>query len=138
MLRSFLVRCLVTFAFIVIGAADVCVAQSSAANALLSLEDVVKDSKSGIPEDIIITKIKKNSRPFNLSSDEIRVLTESGISGTVIKYLIDPSQPYTQPPPPAAGQPGKPEVKAKNYPADALASRVPADAGLYLFVDDKP
>jgi hypothetical protein len=118
------------FAFIVIGAADVCVAQSS-----LSLEDVVKDSKSGIPEDIIITKIKKNGRPFNLSGDEIHELTESGVSGTVIKYLIDPSQPYT---PPAAGQAKPPEVRARSYPADALASRVPSDAGLYLFVDDKP
>src|SRR5215813_2526699 len=105
MRRSFLVRCLVTFALIVIGGAEVCIAQSSAANALLSLEDVVKDSKSGIPEDIIITRIKKNNRPFNLSSAEIRELSESGISTTVIKYLIDPSQPYSAPPPAAPPPP---------------------------------
>ena len=142
------VRLLLIFAVIVSGAANVCAAQSSAAAPLLSLDDVVKESKSGIPEDILITKIKKNNRPFNLSTDEIEALSKSGISNTIIKYLLDPSQPYSPPPPPPANPTNStnptnpankpPEVRPKSYPADARASRVPADPGLYHFVDDMP
>jgi len=138
------VRLLLIFAVIVSGAANVCAAQSSPAAPFLSLDDVVKESKSGIPDDILITKIRKNNRPFNLSSDEIQELSKSGISETIIKYLLDPSQPYSPPPPPApptpaANQPSKPpEVRPRSYPADARASRVPADPGLYHFVDDMP
>jgi hypothetical protein len=136
--RFSLVRCLVILMLIVIGAAGVCVAQSSAGPPL-SLDDVVKDSKNGIPEDIIITKIKKNARPFNLSTDEMQELSKSGVSNSVIKYLLDPSLP--PPPQPPAGSPPAPkpaEVRPKSYPADTRASRVPLDAGLYLFVDDMP
>jgi hypothetical protein len=138
-------RFLVIFAVIVSGAANVSAAQSSAATPLLSLDDVVKESKSGIPDDIIITKIKKNNRPFNLSTDEIQELSKSGISDTIIKYLLDPSQPYSSlppapaPPTPSGNQPSKPpEVRTKSYPADARASRVPADPGLYHFAGDAP
>jgi len=122
-------------------------AQSSAVSAPLSLEDIVKDWKTGISEDLIITKIKKNGRAFNLSGEEIRELTNSGISATVVKYLIDPSQPYSLPPPaappaPPTGQTGGnlPEVRTppRTYPPDARASRVPPDPGLYRFSDDMP
>jgi hypothetical protein len=121
------------------------IAQSAPASSPLSLEDVVKDWKAGIPEELIITKIKKNGRAFNLSSDEIRELTNSGISPTVVKYLIDPSQPYSPPPPPppappSPGQPsGPPPVASappRNYAPDPRAGNVPVDPGLYRFVDD--
>src|SRR5262249_35735222 len=129
------------------GTVECCMAQSSAVSAPLSLEDIVKDWKTGISEDLIITKIKKNGRAFNLSGEEIRELTNSGISAMVVKYLIDPSQPYSPLPPavpPAAptGQPGghAPEVRVppRTFPPDARASRVPPDPGLYRFADDMP
>jgi hypothetical protein len=88
--------------------ANICLAQSAAASPPLSLEDIVKDSQSGIPEDLLITKIKKNNKAFNLSGDEVRELTNMGISTTVIRYLIDPSLP---PPPPPAPPPVAPSVK---------------------------
>src|SRR5215471_7941028 len=125
------VRFLVIVAVIVSGTANVCTAQSSAPH-LLSLDDVIKESKSGIPDDIIITEIKKNNRPFNLSPDEIQELSKSGISNTIIKYLLDPSQPPPPPPPPLAPTPppstapappnSKPPDQPKNYPPDARAS----------------
>src|SRR5215471_10566836 len=139
------VRLLLIFTVIVSGAANVCAAQSSPSAPFLSPDDVVKESKSGIPEDILITKIKKNNRPFNLSTDEIEALSKSGISNTIIKYLLDPSQPYSPPPPPPPPPTNStnptnkpPEVRPKSYPADARASRVPTDPGLYHFVDDMP
>jgi hypothetical protein len=109
----------------------------------LSLGDVVKDWKTGIPEELLITKIKKNGRPFNLSGDEIQALTTTGISATVIKYLLDPSQPYSPPAPPSppvASTSGGPDVRtpSRTYPADPNTSRVPADPALYHFVDTTP
>jgi len=148
--RSFFVRSAFVSALLLGGTIKLCMAQSSAVSAPLSLEDIVKDWKTGISEDLIITKIKKNGRAFNLSGEEIRELTNSGISAMVVKYLIDPSQPYpppSPPPPPPAtaaptGQPGgnAPEVRtpARTYPPDARASRVPPDPGLYRFADDIP
>ena len=145
--RSFIVRVALMSAILLGGTVNLCMAQSSAVSAPLSLEDIVKDWKTGISEDLIITKIKKNARAFNLSGEEIRELTNSGISAMVVKYLIDPSQPYSPPPPaappaPPMAQPGGnvPEVRtpSRTYPPDARASRVPPDPGLYHFADDMP
>lgn len=143
-----LVRCAVLFAILVTSTGNVGVAQSSLASPLLSLEDVIKYSKDGIPEDLIITRIKKNNKSFNLNADEIRELTNLGITPTVIKYLMDPSlpppappTPPSPPPPPAVAPVPPPNVSvvpAKNYPPDARASRVPPDSGLYLFVENMP
>ena len=145
MRKSSLMRCALVLGLFVSGTGNLCIAQSSSASPPLSLEDVVKDSKSGIPDDIIITKIKKNGRPFNLSGDEIRELTNSGISGSVVKYLIDPSLPIAPPPPPppspAPAAPAAapvPEPRTKNYPPDPHAGHVPVDSGLYRFEADMP
>ena len=147
MRKSSFVQCAFVFGLLVSAMGNVCWGQSSPAGPPLALEDVVKDSKSGIPEDIIITKIKKNGRSFNLSGDEIRELTNSGISGLVVKYLIDPSLPYAPappPPPPAAAVPAAapaapvPEPRTKNYPPDARAGHVPIDSGLYRFEGEMP
>jgi len=141
--KSSLVRCAFIMGLVAWGA-NICLAQSAAASPPLSLEDIVKDSQSGIPEDLLITKIKKNNKAFNLSGDEVRELTNMGISTTVIRYLIDPSLP---PPPPPAPPPVAPSVKpaapvpevpSKTYPADANASRVPLESGLYRFVNEMP
>src|SRR4030095_15872930 len=142
---SSFVRCAVVFALF-LGVVDLCIAQSSSASPPLSLEDIVKDWKTGIGEDLIITKIKKNNKPFNLSGEEMRELTNLGISENVVKYLIDPSQPYSPLPPPAppatatvqpAGGAAE-RTPPRTYPPDTRASRVPVDPGLYRFADDKP
>src|SRR5262245_59747968 len=140
--RSSLVRCAFLLALLVSSTRNTYVAQSSVSSLPLSLEDIIKESKSGLPEELIITKIKKNNRPFNLSADEMRELQNSGIRATVIKYLLDPSQPYTAPPPPPApaGQPAAlaAEARNKNYPKDEHAGSVPLDPGLYRFVENTP
>jgi hypothetical protein len=94
-------------------------------------------------EEVIITKIKKNGKPFDLSPEEMVELKKSGVSDTVIKFLLDPSQPYSPPPPAPPPKPAEPapapQPKAaptKKYPEDDYASRVPADPGLYSFPQD--
>jgi hypothetical protein len=117
-------------------------AQPAGAGTPLSVEEVVKLSQSGVSEDIIVTKIKRNAKAFDLSADELVELKKAGVKDTVVKYLLDPSQPYAPPPPPAPPvvrpepappPPAKPGPPAKKYPDDAYASRVPPEPGLYSF-----
>jgi hypothetical protein len=142
---SSVARCALVIVLLAAGLAHPCAAQTPPANSPLSLEDVVNDWKTGIPEELIITKIKRNNRAFNLSGEEIRELTNAGITATVVKYLLDPSQPYSPPPPPApaaasTGPAAAPEVRTppRTYPADPNANDVPQDPGLYRFVGEKP
>src|SRR5262245_37711111 len=112
----------------------------------LSVEEVIKLSQSGFSEELIITKIKKNAKPFDLSAEELMDIKKAGVSDNVIKYLLDPSQPYTLAAPPkvTGGDspvpvlPKPPSTPAKQYPKDALASRVPYEPGLYFFQDAAP
>src|SRR5215510_3476890 len=74
-------------------------AQSDTTNGPLAIGDVVKLCKAGLTDELVITKIKKNAKPFDLSPDELIELRKNGVSDTVIKYLLDPTQPYTPPAP---------------------------------------
>lgn len=71
----------------------------------LSIDEVVKLSKAGFSEEVIITKIKKNGKAFDLSTDELLDLKKAGLKDTIINYLLDPSLPYSPPPPPAPPPP---------------------------------
>ncbi len=118
-------------------------AQSQTANAErnLTVEEVVKLTRERLSEDIIVTKIKKNGKPFDLSSDELLDLKKEGVSDIVIKYLLDPSLPYTPAAPPAApnAASGKPSDTGKTYPPDPNASRIPpGEPGLYFFAGNAP
>jgi hypothetical protein len=113
----------------------------------LSLEDVVKQVQTGFSEELIITKIKKNGRAFDLNTEELLELKKAGVSDNVIKYLLDPSQPYSSPPAPATlvsepGQvsvsPSKPIEPVKQYPEDPQAARVPPEPGAYHFIQNSP
>jgi hypothetical protein len=109
----------------------------------LSVEEIIKLYQSGFADDLIITKIRKNGKPFDLSTEELLELKKVGISEQVVKYLLDPSLPYAGPPPPALPSPAAPEPDktsgpGKIYPPDALASTIPLDPGLYLIRDGSP
>jgi len=126
-------------------------AQSSTNSLPLTIEDVVKLCKAGVTDELVITKIRKNGKAFDLSPDELIDLRNSGVSDTVVKYLLDPSQPYTPPPPPqpapapvaanptaASPHPPAPVLPAKQYPADAYAARIPNEPGVYDIVAGAP
>jgi hypothetical protein len=119
-------------------------AQTPGNTAPLSVEEVVKLCQTGLSEELIITKIKKNQKAFDLSTEELLELKKSGVSDNIIKYLLDPSQPYAPPAPPPTAAPGidppsaAPPKPVKQYPDDAYASRVPPEPGLYRFPADAP
>jgi hypothetical protein len=56
----------------------------------LTLHDVVQLSQTGLSEDLIVTKIKKNGKAFDLSTEELLELQKAGVSDTIINYLLDP------------------------------------------------
>jgi hypothetical protein len=126
-------------------------AQPDTNTAPLAVGDVVKLCKAGLADEIVITKIKKNAKAFDLSPDELIELRKSGVSDTVIKYLLDPTQPYTPPAPPppvavanptsaapAPAAPAPPVAPAKQYPADPYAARIPTDPGVYHVAGETP
>jgi hypothetical protein len=117
-------------------------AQTPSREGHLTIEEVVKLARAGFSEDVIITKIKRNGKAFDLSTAELLDLKKEGLSDNLIKFLLDPSQPYNPPPAAAAGaSPTAPSASpsiAKKYPEDATASRVPSDPGLYLFTSNTP
>jgi hypothetical protein len=125
--------CAVSFilaAVCVLGAQDA----PKAAVGSMTIEEVLSLSKAGVSEDVIVARIKRNAKPFDLNSDEILALKKDGVSETVIKYLLDPSQPYSPPPPPP---PPHAEPPAKPPPSDPLALKVPVENGIYYFAGEE-
>lgn len=96
------------------------------------VEDVLSMVKSGFKDELIISVIKSKGKPFDLNTAEITELTKSGVSQTVIEYMIDPTKPYVPPPPPAPSTPPAPPTSMHPpTPLDPLAAKVPPDLGLY-------
>jgi hypothetical protein len=99
----------------------------------LTVEEVVKLFHAGLPEEVIVAKIKKNGKAFDLNEDELLELKKEGVTDTIVKFLLDPSLPYVPPAPSKAGS-----DPSRHYPSDALASKVPPEPGLYYFSKDLP
>lgn len=112
--------------------------QSSNRPGNLTVEEVVRLARAGFSEDLIITKIKRNGKAFDLSTDELLELKKEGVSDNIVKFLLDPSQPYSPPSPPAGPSPAKSPEGGKKYPEDAFANRVPSEPGLYIFNTTTP
>jgi len=103
-----------------------------------SLEEVQTMVKSGFKDDLIIAAIKSKGKAFDLNAAEMKELVDSGVSPTVIEYLIDPTKPYAPAPPPAQPTPppgvtaGTPTPATPPAPVlDPIAAKVPPDPGLY-------
>jgi len=107
----------------------------------LAIEDVISLSKAGVSDDVIVAKIKGNAKAFNLNADEIVELKKAGLSDAVVRYMLDPSLPYTPPPPPpspsppAAGVSVAPPSFPPKPPSDPLVLKVPPQVGIYYLTD---
>jgi len=107
----------------------------------ITLEEVIKLTKAGVSEEIIVTRIRKSGRAFDLSTEEILELKKSGVTDAVVKILMDPSQPYTPPAKPVAPLPAPlganpPQAAAaRAKPLDPIAGKVPPEPGVYYMVD---
>lgn len=109
----------------------------------LTVEQVAQLVQVGLPEDMIIDKIKKNNRPFDLTTNQLLELKKAGASNNIIRLLMDPTaQPVAAPAvvapvapaPPAAETTPAPRVTpvpAQPKQQDPVVSRVPEQAGMY-------
>ena len=70
-------RSVFTLALLLATALSRSAAQPAPSAAPLSVEDIVKLSKEGISEDVLVAKIKKNGKAFDLSPDELVERTRS-------------------------------------------------------------
>ena len=126
-------RSVFTLALLLVAGACRSAAQPAPGSAPLSVE---------VSEDVLAAKIKKSGKAFDLSRDEIIELKRLGVSDTIVKLLLDPTQPYVAPPPPPPPQPSppapKPPAPPNKYPDDPYASRIPPEPGLYRIYRNAP
>jgi hypothetical protein len=106
-----------------------------------SVEDILNMVKSGLRDDLIISAIKSKGKAFDLNAAEMSALAKSGVSQTVIEYMLDPAKPYAVPVPPAPAPPAgatplvPPSSTPPTAPLDPVVAKVPPDSGLYYLAD---
>jgi len=60
-------------------------------NAPLTKDTVIQMVKAGLPDDVIISKIKTEANLPNLSTDDLIALKSAGVSDGVIRALLSPA-----------------------------------------------
>lgn len=58
----------------------------------MTIDDVVRMSKAGLSDDLIIQQIKKKGQRFDLSTDQLIQLKSASVSERVIQVMIDPTK----------------------------------------------
>jgi hypothetical protein len=126
-MRNFRLRQVIVAAFFL-----TCLAQDKPGGpSILSLDEVVKMVRAGVTQELVIARIKRFNKPFDLNSDEIVELKSKGVSDDVIAYLLDPSKPYTPPPPPAPATPDAKPPAPTAPPKDPIVLKLPPEPGMY-------
>ena len=67
----------------------VLVAQAPGKPKAISKEEIIKMSKAGIPDSVIIGKIQKSSSVFKLEVSDIIALKKGGVSDKVIEAMVN-------------------------------------------------
>ncbi len=76
-------------------------------DAPLTKDSIVQMVKAGLPEDVIISKIKAQANPPNFSADDLISLKAAGASDGVLRALVSPA-PKPDPPAASAAPAAKP------------------------------
>lgn len=67
---------------------------------VLTNDSIIRLLKAGIDEDLIIAKVQKTKHSFDLSTDGLIALKQSGATSRLIQFMMDPSKPPTPKRPP--------------------------------------
>jgi hypothetical protein len=108
----------------------------------MTVADVKEMVKAGLPDDLITTKLKKESHPFDLTPQEMVALKKEGVSDNVIKVMLDPNATIAAP----IIVPGLPGNRVSGATPDAGVSDAaiaanmnnpdaPHDSGIYLYTE---
>ncbi len=92
-----------------------------AQDAPLTKDTIIQMSKVGLPEDVIVGKIRGEARPLNVSAQDLISLKSAGVSDGVLRALVSP--------PPVADPPGMTLNVSITDPNNPLA---PHDPGIYM------
>ncbi len=92
----------------------------------LTAEQVAQLVQAGLSEDLVIAKIKKNNKAFDLSTEQLLQLKKAGASDNVIRLLMDPTaQPVVVPAVPATPAPPVVETTATPVAQTQVKIKVP-------------
>jgi len=69
-------------------------AASQRSDAYLSVEDVVQLVQAGLSEDLVIAKIVKNGKAFDLSTSELLQLKKARATDNIIRAMMNPNQTH--------------------------------------------
>ncbi|MGA2687163.1 MAG: hypothetical protein ABSE85_03740 [Candidatus Korobacteraceae bacterium] len=102
----------------------------------MTVNDVIKLSKAGLSDDLIIEQIKKKGQSFDLSTDQLLQLKAAHVSDRVIQVMIDPKKDTVQSPAEKMTAPSVPVQAARqplqaNPQADPPNPDIPTEIGVY-------
>ncbi len=63
----------------------------------LSVDEVIQLVHEGLSEDLVIAKVKKNGKAFDLSTQQLLQLKKAGASNNLIKVMMNPEVDFAQP-----------------------------------------
>jgi len=122
-----------------------------------TVDGVIAMGQAGLSEDVIIARLRKEDKAFDLSTDDMIRLKKANLSDAVLKVMLDPKAEIKPPapvtPPTPAPAPAPVVVQTQLVPgvinpsgatpaAGSAASgdlndpMVPHDSGIYLFTKD--
>lgn len=93
----------------------------------MTVQDVIKLSKAGFSDDLIISQIEKRHQQFDLTTDQLLQLKAAKVSERVVKYMINPGSV----PAPSASLNAKPTTATKLGPPPGNDS-IPTEVGVYV------
>ncbi|MEK7154131.1 MAG: hypothetical protein AAB792_01075 [Patescibacteria group bacterium] len=100
--------------------------ESQPATTELTVEQVVQLIQAGLSEDLVIAKIKKNNKAFDLSTEQLLQLKKAGASDNIIRAMMDPQalsvSPIPAPAPAAVESPSKVTTPAVVSPESTASS----------------
>lgn len=114
----------------------------------MSVNGIIEMVQAGLADDVIITLLQKEQKPFDLSLDEMIRLKKAKVSDAVVKAMLDPkpttgsnAQGVAAPPafpgvrvPAPSGATPAPGAVASGDPNDPMT---PHDSGIYLYTKDR-
>ena len=90
----------------------------------LSVEDVVKMTKAGLSDDVVVSEIRKSGHSFDLTPDQLISLKTAKVSDRVIQAMLEPAKSGL----PASAGPGSGTTPA---PGSAEDGSLPTELGVY-------
>ena len=103
----------------------------------MTVVDVIKLSKAGLSDDLIIQQIRKKGQRFDLSTDQLIQLKAASVSERVIQVMIDPTKNTVPPPAEKSSAPAVQPALQANRQADPPSPALPTEIGVYARQKDK-